>query len=112
MTASDGFFTAEATVTLTVLPPKFRRGDTNADGDFDVSDGVAILNYAFLGIGIERLCQDALDTNDDASITLTDTIFLLNHQFLGGAPPPPPYPGCGEDPTPADGIPCEEAHCD
>jgi hypothetical protein len=82
----------------------FRRGDATADGALDISDGVRILGAIFLGEPFPG-CSDALDANDDGRADITDAIFLFEHLFLGGRPPPPPYPGCGADPT-ADDLDC------
>ncbi|MBI4603689.1 MAG: PKD domain-containing protein, partial [Planctomycetes bacterium] len=91
----------------------FRRGDVNGDALVDVADAVRLLAaFGFCGLpeadcpqpGAPRGCdgQDALeaaDSNDDESITLGDPFFLLAYLFLGGPQPPPPFPGCGTDPT-------------
>jgi hypothetical protein len=83
---------------------EFRRGDANADGKVDISDGVFILGYLFLG-GSPPQCLDAADADDSGEIVITDAIYVLNHLFVGGLAPPPPYPECGEDPT-EDGVDC------
>jgi hypothetical protein len=90
----------------------FSRGDTNADGNIDISDPANTLQYLFLG-GAELRCAEAADSNDDGVVSLTDAIYILNHLFLGAAPPPAPYPGCGTDET-ADGLECEAspANCE
>ncbi len=79
----------------------FARGDANMDKRIDISDAVTTLSYLFLGMG-ELECLDAADANDDGELNITDPIYLLEHLFLGGAPPPPPYPEAGLDPTPDD----------
>jgi hypothetical protein len=76
---------------------EFLRGDANVDGDINLSDGIRILGFLFLGGG-DLECYDAADTNDTGSIDITDGIGLFNFLFLGG--PPPPSPGnqvCGPD---------------
>jgi hypothetical protein len=79
--------------------PVFRRGDSNADGTPDISDGVFTLNFLFLG-GSAPVCFDAADTNDDGRVDLSDAAALFNYLFLGGAAPPAPGPEeCGDDPT-------------
>jgi hypothetical protein len=82
----------------------FIRGDTNASGARDLSDGIALFNFLFVG-GAEPPCADAADADDSGGLDLTDGIFLLNFLFSGGSPPPPPLDGCGPDPT-ADGLDC------
>jgi hypothetical protein len=76
----------------------FARGDANSDGAINITDGVYVLTYLFLG-GAEPLCEDAADADDKGTIRLTDAVYLFNHLFLGGPEPPPPYPGAGVDPT-------------
>lgn len=83
----------------------FIRGDGNTDGDVDVSDGIFILSYLFLG-GEEPKCQKSGDANLDAFVDISDGIYVLAHLFLGGPPMPPPYPDCGLETCP------DDAHCD
>ncbi len=71
----------------------FVRGDSNADGFFDIGDPVTILNYLFNSGQI--LCLAAADGNDDSLIDVSDVIFALDSLFTQGPPPPPPYPTCG-----------------
>jgi hypothetical protein len=86
--------------------PNFRRGDSNADGQIDITDGVFTLGYLLLG-GREPPCHDAADTNDDETLDLADAISTFTFLFLGGATPPAPGPfDCGEDPG-GDRIGCE-----
>ncbi len=44
-------------------------------------------------------CPDAADIDDSGEIEITHAIALLQHLFLGGAPPAPPWPDAGPDPT-------------
>ncbi|MEM7263384.1 MAG: hypothetical protein AAF488_15450 [Planctomycetota bacterium] len=60
-----------------------------------ISDGVAVLQFLFLGVPVG--CQDAADSNDSGDVDLTDAVFTFNFLFLGGDPPPPPTGECGED---------------
>jgi len=81
--------------------PRFHRGDPNANGDMDLSDGVFAFAYLFLG-GPTPGCLEAADTQNDGGIDLSDSIAILNHLFLGGPPPAspgPPSEPCGEDPS-------------
>ena len=81
----------------------FKRADSNADGNVDLSDASYTLNFLFLG-GPGPVCFDSADSNDDGGVDLSDGVFGLNFLFLGG--PPPPAPGhtvCGDDPS-ADGL--------
>ena len=87
----------------------FRRGDVDQTGVIDISDGVAVFNFLFLGSGTLR-CIDAADSNDDGALDITDGVYVLNFLFLGGPPPPPPSfdgPCPGVDPTP-DELGCDE----
>ena len=82
----------------------FRRGDSNASGGLNITDGVFVLNYLFLG-GPEPPCQDAADSDDNGQLNITDGVRILNYLFLGGPAPPDPGPDtCGPDPT-ADDLP-------
>ncbi|MBI4584451.1 MAG: SUMF1/EgtB/PvdO family nonheme iron enzyme [Planctomycetes bacterium] len=83
----------------------FRRGDANADGNFDISDPIVILNYLFTGAS-NLSCLSAADANDDGQADLTDAIGLLGWRFLGDPPPPPPFPDCALDPT-RDRLACD-----
>ena len=76
----------------------FLRGDANDDAKLDISDGVAILAYLFVG-GPGPRCIDAADADDTGAVEITDAIFLLGHLFSGSAAPPPPWPVDGADPT-------------
>jgi cellulose/xylan binding protein with CBM9 domain len=94
--------------------PRFVRGDANADGSINITDGVFVLNFLFLG-GPEPRCVDAAEATDDGQLNITDGVFILNWLFISGAAPPPPSPAtanylpsdCGEDPT-ADDVTCAE----
>jgi len=76
----------------------FRRGDTNADGTSDLSDGLATLGFLFTG-DEEPSCLKASDANDDGLVDVSDPMFLLSYLFLGTAPPKAPFESCGVDPT-------------
>ncbi|MCZ6793697.1 MAG: hypothetical protein O7J95_08805 [Planctomycetota bacterium] len=102
--------TATATVVVTVGPlgTRFVRGDGNADGEINLTDGILTLNFLFGGGG-EPLCVDAADADDDGGAlpTLTDAIIIFQWLFLGGPAPRAPSPSaasyqpedCGIDPT-------------
>lgn len=90
--------------------PRFHRGDPNDDGAVNITDGIFVLNYLFLG-GPAPSCLEAANANDDGSVNITDGIFILNYLFLGGPAPPDPGPAdspCGPDPetSPSD-LGCE-----
>jgi hypothetical protein len=82
-----------------VVKPRFKRGDSNADGTLNITDGIYVLNYLFLG-GPTPTCLEAANANDDAQINITDGIYILNFLFLGGPGPAAPGPdACGPDPA-------------
>ncbi|MEC7922964.1 MAG: dockerin type I domain-containing protein [Planctomycetota bacterium] len=91
-----------------VLEPhnaRFLRGDSNDDGQVDVSDAVAVLGYLFQG-GEAPYCADASDANDDGEINIGDPIVVLRSLFQGTARIMAPYPRAGYDRTP------DELDCD
>ena len=89
-------------VTLEVLavePPGvvFRRGDVDANGSMQLTDGVFTLLYLFSGGG-EPPCLEAADADDNGALQLTDAVFVLLFLFSGGDAPVAPGPfECGGD---------------
>ena len=79
--------------------PRFHRGDATADGNFDLSDGVFILQFLFNG-GDDPPCKSAADADDNGVLQISDPVYLFSWLFLGGPQPPPPFFECGVDPTP------------
>ncbi len=77
----------------------FIRGDVDASGAMQVTDGVRILETLFSG-GIAFDCERAADVNDSNVVDLADAVILLTYLFLEGSPPPAPFPSCGFDMTP------------
>jgi hypothetical protein len=89
----------------------FLRGDPNFDGEVDISDPVAVLQYLFLvevAGGAFHDCKDAMDANDDGQVDISDASYLLGFLFAGGAAPPLPFPSCGQDMTWNDEVCCLE----
>ena len=84
----------------------FRRGDTNADGNVDIADAITTLTYLFGG-GSAFSCMDAADANDDGKVDISDAISLLGHLFGGDGELPPPFAGCGIDPS-DDIVTCQQ----
>ena len=83
--------------------PAFHRGDANGDGAVDISDGVFVLRFLFLGDVAPR-CREALDSDNNRSVQIGDSIVLFRFLFLDGPPPSDPGPvtsPCGPDPDPA-----------
>ncbi len=78
--------------------PGLVRGDSNADADINITDGIFVLNFLFTG-GPGPTCSDAADANDDGQVNISDGVWILNFLFTGGEPPPAPLGECGDDPT-------------
>jgi hypothetical protein len=76
----------------------FLRGDTDCDGNVNLTDAITILSNLFLS-GVPFCCGTAADTNNDLIVNLTDAVILLDHQFRGGDPLPHPFPNCGTSPV-------------
>lgn len=80
-------------------PERFIRGDSNHDGETDLSDAIKTLQVLFLGDGTIS-CEDAADANDDGELDQSDAIMTLGVLFLGqGSIPPPGTATCGPDPS-------------
>ncbi len=80
------------------LPTVFKRGDSDGNGDVDLSDAIVTLGYLFLG-DRQPSCLDAADVNDSGAVDIADPIGLLSFAFLGGTAPGIPFPGTGLDPS-------------
>ena len=79
----------------------FIRGDISGDDLVQLVDVIRLLEALFVAGAPPLLCADAGDINDDETVSIVDAIVLLTYLFGGGAAPPPPFPACGLDPTPA-----------
>jgi hypothetical protein len=86
--------------------PRLLRGDANGDGAIDITDGIVILDFIFLGKGSLR-CREWADFLDDGELDVSDAIACFQFLLAGRKPPSPPFPDCGIDPTPAE-FPCPE----
>lgn len=62
------------------------RGDTNDDGETDISDVQYSINYLFRN-GPAPFPAGAGDVNCDGSVDLPDVVYLINYLFKGGPPP-------------------------
>jgi hypothetical protein len=82
----------------------FVRSDTDGQTGLNITDAIRTLEFLFSG-GRELPCRDAADANDDGVIDLSDPVYHLRYLFSGTAPPPAPFPACGEDPS-ADELGC------
>jgi hypothetical protein len=94
---------------LTGVP--FVRGDTNFDGEVDLSDAVLTLFYLFNGAEQPHDCRDAMDSDDNGRLEVTDAVAVLVFLFIDSTPLRPPFPGCGLDPSPTDVLCCAEFVC-
>jgi hypothetical protein len=97
---------ADGSSAIYVGSPVFLRGDTNSDGEADLSDALSILIHLFVAAPARLPCLKSEDVDDDGDVTLGDAIWILRFLFLSGAAPPLPFPRCGSDLTP-DGLGCE-----
>ena len=90
---------------------QFRRGDTDTNGNMELTDAIGIFNFLFI-TGVAPVCLDAADADDNGAIELTDGIRILNVLFLGfGEIPPPGFVECGVDSS-ADAFgPCVYPDC-
>ncbi|MCA8959853.1 MAG: hypothetical protein KDC38_05045, partial [Planctomycetes bacterium] len=94
-----------------LIEPLFRRGDTNGDGVFDISDPVSALAALFIVGTPPPECVSAADVNDEGVFDISDVVYALAALFVPGAAPPPlPYPDCGIDLT-IDGLGCDGPSC-
>lgn len=88
-----------------------RPGDCNQDNKLDISDGVCLLGYLFLGQPAELPCEGGtaddegnrllVDSNGDAKVDLSDAVRVFGYLFLGDPPPAlgtecVAIPGCPE----------------
>ena len=85
------------TITELAANQLFIRGDCDTNGIIGIVDALNILNFLFGGIPIN--CALACDADSSGSLSIVDALFVLNFLFTGGAPPGPPFPRCGADPT-------------
>jgi hypothetical protein len=86
-------------------PQCFIRGDFNADGFVNAADTLGFVSFILLSTPVPP-CADAADMNDDGVLSSVDIPLLFSTVFSGSIPPPP-FPGCGLDPTPPVGLfPC------
>ncbi len=97
---------ASCEVTVSTDVP-FLRGDCDVSGDRDITDGISVLGYLFLGLPRVVKCEKACDCNDDGVLDVSDAVFLLAFLFTDPTKiPPSPFERCGLDLKPDD-LPCE-----
>lgn len=85
--------------------PRFVRGDVSDEGDVNLGDVLATLNFLFQRAEPPG-CVKAADTDDDGRVDVSDAIRLVSYLFRDGTLLPEPVL-CGIDPTP-DPLPCAE----
>ncbi|HVR75050.1 MAG TPA: CotH kinase family protein, partial [Planctomycetota bacterium] len=100
----NGMTSAPFMVRIVAEKRRFLRGDVDQSGIIDLADVAQVLRHLFQGESEPR-CLDAADVDDNGLVNLTDALFAAQFLFQGGAPPPPPHPELGTDPT-EDSIDC------
>ena len=90
---------------------KFRRGDVNGDGRFDITDPFLTANRLILGDFHQLIdCKDAFDADDDGLLTVTDPLRMLIRLFLVAPELPAPGASCGFDDD--EDLGCAESNCE
>ena len=88
ITATAGTATAYADVEGEVyaqeVPPSVRIGDVNMDGQVNITDVTALINYLLSG-NVTPFDEIAADVNEDYNITITDVTSLINILLNGGS---------------------------
>jgi hypothetical protein len=82
----------------------FRRGDVDATGVLDLTDGIVLANFLFAS-GPELSCEKAADVDDSGQLDLTDAVQLMTLLFLNARSPLEPFETCGADAT-EDALTC------
>ena len=72
-TSNPGYFTAKNAI---------QRGDVDGDGNVNIVDVTALINY-LLGGSASDINLTAADCNTDGSVNITDVTALINY-LLGG----------------------------
>jgi hypothetical protein len=85
------------------------RGDCSPDLTLNITDGVRVLGYLFLGAQ-RPPCLEACDGDGSGDLNISDGVFIFSYLFLGGRVPPPPGPACGVDPSPS-ALGCVQSLC-
>jgi hypothetical protein len=77
--------TTDAAVYAVDVVPRLLPGDFDADGDDDVLDLTALIDYLFAG-GTPPFRPNAADVSGDGSANLIDVVRLISYIFAGGPP--------------------------
>ncbi len=111
---SEGSYSVVPTIEdgeFVVYGEEYVRGDANGDMVVEMADVVFTLKYLYVPGSPEPPCMDGGDTDDDGAVVMSDGIYTLQYLYIPGAPDPlPPFPDCGEDPTP-DTLGCDDHPC-
>jgi len=100
----EGGLIGTTSVTIvTAQPSGFIRGDVNGDARVNITDPLATLTALFRGGRL--FCSDAADVNDDGQVNVADVLASLEFTFSKAAPPAPPFPDAGPDPS-EDALDC------
>jgi hypothetical protein len=67
-----------------MFPWAIQQGDANGDGQLDISDAVAIVNYLLSKAPLDNSKLAAADVNGDGEVTITDAVMLVN--MIGSQP--------------------------
>ncbi|MBQ3731382.1 MAG: leucine-rich repeat protein [Muribaculaceae bacterium] len=65
-----------------MIVPETKRGDVNNDGNVDISDATALINYLLSG-NSSGLNLDAANVNNDSGVDITDATALINYLLYG-----------------------------
>ena len=84
---------------VAVPADRFIRSDVDGSGAIDLTDGIALLDWLFLGAD-EPGCLEAADANGSGNVNIADPVYIFAFLFTGGPRPPWPFPDCGEAPAP------------
>jgi formylglycine-generating enzyme required for sulfatase activity len=77
---------------------RFIRGDTDGNGQLEMSDAIRVLGYLFLHTPDALDCLEAANANAGEGLDISDGVYILSYLYLDGKAPPMPYPSCGLDP--------------
>lgn len=81
------YLSDSAEYSIEILPPSVDRpGDVNIDGEVNVGDAVAIINYVFKG-GPAPIIPNWSDVNVDCEINVGDAVYMINFIFREGIAP-------------------------
>jgi hypothetical protein len=75
------------TFEVTVLCADELRGDSNSDGEINISDVIFSLSYFYRG-GSVPPCIAAADSNGNGRLNVVDVMFTLSYLYSGGPAPP------------------------